>query len=82
MERKICTIGNSQGVTLPKEYLDALGLQAGSRVEAAFDRDREVIILSRPHHRRVQPEGVTEDFAWRVKRFIDRNRTTLEALAK
>lgn len=82
MERKICAIGNSKGVTLPKEYLEALGLEVGSRVEAAFDRDREAIILSRPRHRRIQPQGVTEDFAWRVQRFIDRNRATLEALAK
>jgi antitoxin component of MazEF toxin-antitoxin module len=82
MERKICAIGNSRGVTLPKEYLDALGLEVGSRVEAVFDGEREAIVLSRPHHRRVQLRGVSEDFARRVKRFIDRNRVTLEALAK
>jgi putative addiction module antidote len=82
MERKICAIGNSRGVTLPKEYLEALGLQVGSRIEAVFDKDQEAIILSRPRPRRVQPQGVTEDFAWRIKRFINRNRATLEALAK
>jgi len=81
MKRKICTIGNSQGVTLPKEYLDALGLQVGSRVDAALDKEKGAIILFRPH-RAVPSRGVTEDFAQRVKRFIDRNRATLEALAR
>lgn len=81
MERKICSIGNSQGVTLPKEYLETLGLKVGSQVEAVLDREQRAIILFRPHGG-VRPRGVTEDFARRVQRFIDRNRATLEALAK
>ena len=81
MERKICAIGNSQGVTLPKEYLETLGLKVGSRVEALLDREHEVIILSRPRDG-IRLKGISEDFAQRVKRFIDRNRDTLEALAK
>ena len=81
MERKICAIGNSQGVILPKEYLEALGLEVGSRIEATLDQEQRAIILFRPPGT-IRPRGITENFARRVKRFIDRNRATLEALAK
>ncbi len=81
MERKICTIGNSQGVTLPKEYIEALGLEVGSRIEVALDTEQEVLVLSRPRTGK-RAQNVSEEFAQRVKRFIDRNRETLEALAR
>ena len=81
MERKICTIGNSQGVTLPKEYIEALGLEVGSRIEVALDIEQEALILFRPRTGK-RAQNVSEEFAQRVKRFIDRNRETLEALAR
>ena len=81
MERKIRAIGNSQGVILPKEYLEALGLEVGSRIEATLDQEQKAIILFRPQGA-IRPRGITENFARRVRRFIDRNRATLEALAK
>jgi antitoxin component of MazEF toxin-antitoxin module len=81
MERKICTIGNSQGVTLPKAYIEALGLEIGSQIEIILDTEQEALILCRPKSGQ-HPQNVSEEFAQRVKRFIDRNRATLEALAR
>lgn len=67
---------------LPKEYLETLGLQIGSQVEAALDEEQEAIILFRPRRGTEPPQKITADFARRVRRFIDRNRATLDALAK
>ena len=81
MKRKICTIGNSQGIILPKEYLQTLGLSTGSYVEAVLDTEQKAIVLFGVRED-APPPGVSADFASRVKQFIDRNRKTLEALAK
>ena len=32
MKRKVTAMGNSQGVLIPKEYLECLGLKKGSEV--------------------------------------------------
>ena len=81
MQRKICIIGNSQGVTIPKAYIEALGLQVGASIEVTLDAEQEALVLSRPQSG-PKPQNVSEEFAQRVKRFIDRNRATLEALAR
>ena len=75
MERKICTIGNSQGVILPRVYIEALGLEIGSQIEVILDTDQEALILCRPKSGQYR-ENVLEEFAQRVKRSIDRNRAT------
>ena len=81
MERKIFTIGNSQGVTLPKVYIEALGLEIGSQIEVILDTEQEALILCRPKSGQ-HPHNVLEEFPQRVKRSIDRNRATKSELRR
>ncbi len=37
MQRKICSIGNSQGISIPTEMLEKLKLSKGSEVDIKVD---------------------------------------------
>ncbi|MBI5562958.1 MAG: AbrB/MazE/SpoVT family DNA-binding domain-containing protein [Deltaproteobacteria bacterium] len=79
MLRKICPIGNSQGVTIPKDALDALHLGVGSKVEVEVDEKNKGIIIGAALGR----EGAIEkEFASRVDDFIKSYKPALRALAK
>jgi len=39
-------LGNSQGIRIPKKYLEQLGLKVGDRVEIKVEGDKLVIIPS------------------------------------
>lgn len=54
---KITKIGNSQGVTLPKEFLDKNGLELGDKLEVHFINGRIVMFKSLPHHSEMVFEG-------------------------
>ncbi|MFQ5882004.1 MAG: AbrB/MazE/SpoVT family DNA-binding domain-containing protein [Candidatus Methylomirabilales bacterium] len=79
MVRKITVVGNSYAITLPRDYLSALGLEAGAKVKVELDPLRRAIII--------RPEGMTPtfidpEFAARVERFLREHRDILEALAR
>ena len=46
MKQKIIKIGNSQGVILPKEALEAAGIKPGSEVYITPQSDSGVLLLS------------------------------------
>jgi len=74
MLQKVLKVGSSAAVTIPKRSLEELGLSVGDRVRVAVD----------PRARRISVEVPAvvdaELVAW-TKRFIEKYRPALEALA-
>jgi antitoxin MazE len=81
MQKKICTIGNSRGVSLPSEVLEKLHLSVGSEVEVKLDTDQERIVIE-PVRKGKYPKGIDERFVSQVNDFIEKYRPALEELAK
>lgn len=81
MQRKIFRSGNSMVVSLPKDYLELVGLEEGAKVSVIVDENENNIIIS-PITPKLIAEGVDEEFARQVSEFIERYRPALEALAK
>ena len=81
MQRKICTIGNSRGVSLPSELLEKLYLSIGSEVEVKLDTDQERIVIE-PVRKDKHPKGMDKRFISQVNDFIEKYRPALEELAK
>jgi putative addiction module antidote len=81
MLRKVFKTGNSAVVSIPQEYLDALGIAQGEEVSVELDPEGGMLLL-RPAGRALADEGVDQEFARRVSEFINRYRTALEELAK
>lgn len=81
MLRKICHIGNSQGVSLPKEMLEKLNLSVGLDVDVELDEKGKRIIIE-PKTARAAYEAVDMEFASQVSDFIERYKPALKALAK
>lgn len=79
MLRKVFKTGNSMVVSLPKEFLEPLGVSEGADVSIELDRAHGQIII-RPSVPTVA--GVDEDFAQQLNQFINEYRPALEALAK
>lgn len=59
VERKVTKIGNSLGITLPKEVLDHLGIQHGDEVK--FDLQTGSVNIKKKVQLKL-PKGVDEDF--------------------
>jgi antitoxin component of MazEF toxin-antitoxin module len=76
MTQKVLQVGTSAAVTIPKKSLVDLGLKVGDQVTVRIDATRKAVI--------VEPfaKGTKKDVVRWTKRFIDRYRPTLEALAK
>ncbi len=80
MLRKICQIGNSAGVLIPKEMLAKLRLETGSQVEVKLDEEADNITIE-PVGERVEYKGIDPEFAGQVKDFIRLYKPALKALA-
>ncbi len=81
MRRKICTIGNSRGVSLPAEALERLKLAVGSEVEVQVDEEHGRIVIE-PVRPEQYLEGVDAQFAAQVGEFIEEYRPALKKLAE
>lgn len=81
MLRKICHIGNSQGVSLPKEILEKLHLSVGLEVDVELDEKGKRIVIE-PRPTKVVYEAIDREFASQVSDFIERYKPALKALAK
>ena len=81
MHRKICTIGNSQGVSLPVEALEKLQLAIGSEVDVQVDEEHGRIVI-KPVRSAAYAEGVDAEFAAQVNDFIEQYRPALKKLAE
>lgn len=81
MRRKICTIGNSYGVSIPKEILEKLQLTPGDQVDIRVDEKAKKIIIE-PSVCTSFQDTVDKEFASQVNDFIERYKPALKALAK
>lgn len=81
MRRKICTIGNSYGISIPKEVIEKLRLTLGTQVEITVDEKAKKIILEPSVHQFFQ-DIVNKEFVAQVNGFIERYKPALKALAK
>ena len=72
MSVTIRKIGNSEGIIIPKEVLDQLGLKAGDTVDLESEGNR--ITLS-------APEDMTRQLAHAAK-FMDKYKVALKKLAE
>lgn len=79
MVRKIFKTGNSLVVSLPKESIQSLGLQEGSEVNIAVNKEDGTVIIQP-----IKPPlaEIDEAFAEQLNVFIEQYRPALEALAK
>ncbi len=81
MIKKICSIGNSHGITIPKEILKKAHLTSGSTVEIKLDEKNNKIIIE-PSYKQTEYENLDFEFASHVKDFITQYKPALKALAK
>ncbi|MEE8329191.1 MAG: AbrB/MazE/SpoVT family DNA-binding domain-containing protein [Thermodesulfovibrionia bacterium] len=81
MQRKICSIGNSQGVSIPTEMLEKLKLSKGSEVDIKVD-EKNTRILIEPVTEKRSPKGINREFVSQVNDFIEKYRLALKELAK
>lgn len=81
MLRKICAIGNSCGVSIPKEILEKLRLTVGAQVEVKVDEKANKIIIEPAVHK-VSSEVIDREFASQVNDFIEHYKPALKVLAK
>ena len=79
MIRKIFKSGNSLVISLPKESIQAVGLQEGSEVTIAVNEADGTVIIE-PVKPQLAP--IDEAFAQQLNDFIEQYRPALEALAK
>ncbi|MDH3976705.1 MAG: AbrB/MazE/SpoVT family DNA-binding domain-containing protein [Deltaproteobacteria bacterium] len=81
MQRKICHIGNSQGVSIPKEMLEKLHLSIGAEVDVELDNEGQRIIIV-PRVKESSYKGIDKEFACQVNDFIEEYRPALKKLAE
>lgn len=75
MTQKVLRVGSSAAVTIPKRFLGELGLKIGDQVRVIVDRKRRAVV--------VRPSiAVDEELLTWTRRFIEKYRPALEALAK
>lgn len=79
MLRKICSVGNSQGVLIPKEILKKANLKTGDEVELSFEQKINKIIIKPV---KAYQEPIDLEFASQVKEFIEQYKPALKELAK
>jgi antitoxin component of MazEF toxin-antitoxin module len=63
---KLTKIGNSQGLTIPKEVLDKSPFELGDSLEVHLHNARFIIFKKPPHHSEMVFEGEQEkeDIEW------------------
>lgn len=76
MTQKVLKVGSSAAVTIPKRTLENLGLKVGDKVVVEVDKRRRKVLIE-PAIKEVDRELLE----W-TKKFIERYRLALEALAK
>ena len=79
MVRKVFKAGNSLVVSLPKESIQALGLQEGSEVSVEVDSEQQEIVIKLAES---SLAGIDESFAQQVADFIEQYKPALETLAR
>ncbi len=81
MLRKICTIGDSCGVSIPKKILEELHLSVGTPVTIKVDENTKNIIIE-PASNKSDHKTIDKEFASQVDDFIKLYKPALKALAE
>lgn len=81
MQRKVCSIGNSKGVSIPAEFLGKLDLAVGSEVDVTLDEAGSKIIIE-PSRKMRYPKDIDREFVSQVNEFISKYEPALKELAK
>lgn len=81
MHRKVCTIGNSRGISIPAEFLGRLDLEVGSKVDVRLDKTETRIVIE-PVRKEKYPGGLDREFVSQVNEFIKKYRPALKELSK
>ena len=81
MHRKVVSIGNSKGVSIPVDILNKLDLTSGSEVDIELDSENERIVIA-PVRKNKKVPGIDKEFAGQVSDFIEKYRPALKELAK
>ncbi len=82
MKRKICTIGNSRGVSIPVDVLKELNLTVGSDVDIKLDNKHSSIVIEPIREKRKYPKRVDQEFVSQVNDFIEKYGPALKEIAK
>ena len=75
MIQKVLKVGSSAAVTIPKKSLEELGLKIGDRVSVDIDKKHKVVTIK-------PAVDIDKELLDWTKKFINRYRPALEALAK
>lgn len=78
MIQKIIQIGNSLGITIPKQLLENLNLKAGDTVHVETNEASNTLIVS---SKKNPLKGMSPDIIEWTQKFINKNRQALEELA-
>lgn len=81
MHRKICSIGNSRGVSIPVDVLEELHLDVGAEVEVRLDETKSRIVIE-PVRKKKYPAGIDREFVAQVNEFVSKYKPALKELAK
>ncbi|UJL47347.1 AbrB/MazE/SpoVT family DNA-binding domain-containing protein [Virgibacillus sp. NKC19-16] len=76
-ERKVTKIGNSYGITFPKELLKEAGISYGDNVQLEV---KEGDIVLKKGKQVELPEGISEDFFEVLERNTDKHKETINEL--
>ena len=84
MVQKIIKVGNSLGITLPKDFVRQSGLSAGQTVVTNIDIDTGTLQIQTKTNTvdELLKTSLSPQFVKRVDGFIKRHKPTLEKLAK
>jgi len=81
MHRKVFSIGNSKGVSIPVDYLNKLELTTGADVDVILDEKHGTIVIE-PVRKKKRVKGIDKEFVSQVNDFIEQYRPALRELAK
>ena len=79
MLQKIISVGNSAAITLPKNFLEDIGLKIGDKVRVKSDSDSKTMVVQADIQTR--KAKLSKDFVDWTDRFIKKYRPVLEELA-
>ena len=76
MTQKVLKVGDSAAVTIPRKALEELGLRVGDSINVEIDKKKRMVFIE-PVNKTVDKEFLV----W-TRKFIERYKPALEALAK
>ncbi|MEX2014084.1 MAG: AbrB/MazE/SpoVT family DNA-binding domain-containing protein [Parcubacteria group bacterium] len=75
MTQKVIKVGDSVALTIPKESVKDLGINPGDRVNVEVDKENRRLTYN------LSVKGIDKEFIDWTRKFIERYRPALEALA-